>query len=68
VRCGNCGLVGGHNIRSCHEPLKTNRRSYKKKGNVMTVFGPIPYACYFQLFVFVHAFSDFFFQGPFQVT
>jgi hypothetical protein len=30
VRCGNCGLIG-HNVRSCHEPLRPIRRIYKKK-------------------------------------
>jgi len=30
VRCENCGLIG-HNVRSCHEPLRPNRRIYKKK-------------------------------------
>jgi len=30
VRCGNCGLLG-HNVRSYHEPLRPNRRTYKKK-------------------------------------
>jgi hypothetical protein len=30
VRCGNCGLIG-HNVRSCHEPLRPNRQINRKK-------------------------------------
>jgi hypothetical protein len=59
VRCGNCGLVG-HNVRSCHEPLKTNRRIYKKKpskkkGTVRTGFFFADFLCIYH-YSFIYAF------------